>query len=81
MKAYGLDKPRPPRPPDTPPLLGTTDTAEDIERPLFIKWKREYKGEYHAFLAKVVESGGKQKVEVVTKLASLEGDKFNKTRR
>jgi hypothetical protein len=77
---YGFDKPSPPRPPDTPPLLGTRDTTPDTERPLFIKWKREYKGEYHAFLAKVAISGGKEKVEIIAKLASLEYKNFSKTR-
>jgi hypothetical protein len=80
LAKYGMDKPSPPRPPDTPPLLGTQDTMPDVERPLFIKWKREYKGEYHAFLAKAAMLGEKEKVEIITKLASLEYKDFGKTR-
>jgi hypothetical protein len=56
------------RRPSIPPLLGTTDSSPDHERPLFIKWDKTFLDGYEAHLAR--ETDGK--IEMITKLGDFD---------
>jgi len=65
--------------PSAPPLLGTKDTSNDTERPLYIKWINEHSGKYAASLIKeTTDANGKKQRIRIAHLGPIKPNQFAK---